>query len=294
MKTDDTNGKDLRDLSHIMLDLKTILQEIKQDRNIETHTSLMAEMDDQSMAAYLAKMRKTGVSDGELDQSAPMLLPTSENSDEEKPSSDAWLDQLGSRIVDSMTQGHQNFKDLLNTSLKSVLDQLKSSLLGALDGILPGLGQTAATIFGFASGGRVPAKRPVLVGERGPEILSLDRPATIINQSDSQQFLKSAQKMRDTSSHQNIQPIKMVADLSQLLGNVAISKAHMPMQENSKPPQVNIYNQTNAQISSQERKGPDGQDMIELVVKEVAGNIARGGQISQVIGHRFGVRSQGY
>jgi hypothetical protein len=48
-------------------------------------------------------------------------------------------------------------------------------------GALIGGGKLAGKLFGmFADGGRPPVGKPILVGERGPEVIILDRPGTVV------------------------------------------------------------------------------------------------------------------
>ncbi len=94
-------------------------------------------------------------------------------------------------------------KKLLSTLKDGALDFLKDIGGQIFGAIIPGGGQlfTALSgLFGFAGGGRVPSGVPVVVGERGPELLVSDRAATVMNNHDSRQFVSqsSASSVRQT------------------------------------------------------------------------------------------------
>lgn len=75
----------------------------------------------------------------------------------------------------------------LGEALTGVLKQLASRglaglIAGGIASFIPGGGflETFRKISGFQSGGRPPVGEPVIVGERGPEKVVFDRPATVI------------------------------------------------------------------------------------------------------------------
>lgn len=79
-------------------------------------------------------------------------------------------------IVNFTKTGKLNFQDLVNTLLEEILRAeirlLASNIMGigggaSGGGVLGGLGK----ILGFANGGIIPTNGPVIVGERGPEML---------------------------------------------------------------------------------------------------------------------------
>lgn len=82
-------------------------------------------------------------------------------------------------IVNFAKTGKFEFKDFLNTVLEELLRSQVRSLIaqtfGGIGGgtsISGGLLTGAAKLLGFANGGIIPTDGPVLVGERGPEIIS--------------------------------------------------------------------------------------------------------------------------
>jgi hypothetical protein len=106
------------------------------------------------------------------------------------------FEQAGKKITDAFVEGRLealNFKDILRILIQDlqktiiqvlILDRVKKAITGALTGqatgglslgrvfqIMTGQGgATTATEGSFATGGAVQSKRPVLVGERGPEL----------------------------------------------------------------------------------------------------------------------------
>ena len=82
-------------------------------------------------------------------------------------------------IVQFARTGKFSFRDLLNTMLEELLRSQVRSLMAQIFGAGTGGGGGGGNIFsffgrmlGFASGGIIPTNSPVLVGERGPEIIS--------------------------------------------------------------------------------------------------------------------------
>ena len=84
---------------------------------------------------------------------------------------------LEDSFVKFVETGKLSFKDLVNSLIADIARSQIRSLLGNLIGG-PGaaatntLGNMFKSLLGFANGGMIPTNRPVLVGERGPEILS--------------------------------------------------------------------------------------------------------------------------
>jgi phage-related minor tail protein len=85
-------------------------------------------------------------------------------------------------IVKFVQTGKLSFKDLANSIIADFARiQAKKLLVGLMDmgggsGILGGLGK----LLGFADGGVIPTNSPVLVGERGPELLMNAAGRTVI------------------------------------------------------------------------------------------------------------------
>ena len=82
-------------------------------------------------------------------------------------------------IVNFAKTGKFEFKDFLNTVLEELLrSQIRSLIAQTFGGIggggsvSGGLLTAGAKLLGFANGGIIPTNGPVLVGERGPEIIS--------------------------------------------------------------------------------------------------------------------------
>ena len=78
-------------------------------------------------------------------------------------------------IVNFAKTGKFNFRDFLNSILEDLLRsqvrQLMAQLFGLGSGSGSGLAASAGRLLGFANGGIIPTNQPVLVGERGPELL---------------------------------------------------------------------------------------------------------------------------
>lgn len=82
-------------------------------------------------------------------------------------------------IVDFAKTGKFEFKDFLNTVLEELLRSQIRQLIAQTFGGMPGGGSITGgliggvgKLLGFANGGIIPTNGPVLVGERGPEIIS--------------------------------------------------------------------------------------------------------------------------
>jgi hypothetical protein len=84
---------------------------------------------------------------------------------------------LEDSFVKFVETGKLSFKDLVNSLIADIARSQIRSLLGNLIGG-PGaaatdtLGNIFKGLLGFANGGMIPTNRPVLVGERGPEIIA--------------------------------------------------------------------------------------------------------------------------
>jgi lambda family phage tail tape measure protein len=96
--------------------------------------------------------------------------------------------ERGARIFKTFTQGMEdaivnftktgklNFNDLVNTLIEEILRAeirlLASNIMGAIGGGSKGGGKSfLGSLLGFANGGIIPTNGPVVVGERGPELL---------------------------------------------------------------------------------------------------------------------------
>lgn len=77
-------------------------------------------------------------------------------------------------IVDFAKTGKFNFRNFLNSILEDLLRSQVRQLIGQIfnSGGSGRSGSAVGKILGFANGGIIPTNSPVLVGERGPEILS--------------------------------------------------------------------------------------------------------------------------
>jgi phage-related minor tail protein len=75
-----------------------------------------------------------------------------------------------------VTTGKFKFKDLISTMIKELVrlaaQQAFKWLLSWATGGTSDIFGAVAKLFGFADGGYVPTNGPILVGERGPEIIS--------------------------------------------------------------------------------------------------------------------------
>jgi lambda family phage tail tape measure protein len=78
-------------------------------------------------------------------------------------------------IVNFVKTGKLNFMDLVNTLLEEILRAeirlLASNIMGSMRGSGGGSGNFLGNLLGFANGGIIPTNGPVIVGERGPELL---------------------------------------------------------------------------------------------------------------------------
>jgi hypothetical protein len=79
-------------------------------------------------------------------------------------------------LVNFAKTGKFEFKDLINTMLEELLrSQLRATMAQIFNvGSRAPAGSSSflGSLLGFANGGMIPTNQPVLVGERGPEILS--------------------------------------------------------------------------------------------------------------------------
>ena len=77
-------------------------------------------------------------------------------------------------IVDFAKTGKFNFRSFLNSILEDLLRSQVRQLIGQIFNAGGGgrTGSTIGRLLGFANGGIIPTNSPVLVGERGPEIIS--------------------------------------------------------------------------------------------------------------------------
>lgn len=101
--------------------------------------------------------------------------------------SEAWTGALNQGLVDAIFRA-QSFGDILDALGKRLLNNALFGLDGSgglLGGITSSLGKSIGGLFsGFASGGTPPINSPFLVGEKGPEIMSFNRPMRVRNAHD--------------------------------------------------------------------------------------------------------------
>jgi phage-related minor tail protein len=190
---------------------------------------------------------------------------------------DGFEDALATMVLD----GEFSFKTLAESFKREFVKKgIEQAMSGVWDN-LPGALSSLATIFsgtgltasdtnivntgtstpvssypihkGSANGGPV-SRGPILVGERGPELLMLDRSGFVAN---------------------NASLAKMGGG-----GGGALS--------------VTVINNTGQESSTTEKDGPDGGRSIEVMIgKAVSSNIARGGNVDQAIRNSYGVNRVG-
>ena len=107
---------------------------------------------------------------------------------------EAFTDFLATRFTDSFMaflDGTKSAQEAFREMAVSILRDLaamiiKMAIFNAMQGAMGGYGgalASAGTFFGMANGGHTSGKRPVLVGEKGPEIFKPDGAGTILNNS---------------------------------------------------------------------------------------------------------------
>ena len=180
-------------------------------------------------------------------------------------------------LVDGFTgklgKNFDGLSGLLNSSLGGLFDSLSSSLGNLLGSILPqGSGPLlgmVTSILGFAGGGRVQPGRAAIVGERGPEILVPSRSGTIINHGDATQMFLGAR------------------------GAAGVASAPMPAAVPVPSTKVVVNNHSGGEAKTKQSRGPNGDELIEVIIGRVADDLARGGQMSEVMNNRYGLSARG-
>ncbi len=99
------------------------------------------------------------------------------------------FDDVGGSVKETFKGVGKNIMDDLGGMLGGSLTDMFTKMFGGTDGGLgAGLGGLFSTglggLLGFAGGGRISADAPVLVGERGPELIIPDRSRSVINAAD--------------------------------------------------------------------------------------------------------------
>tara|TARA_R100000664_G_scaffold13291_1_gene21285 strand:+ start:14 stop:2119 length:2106 start_codon:yes stop_codon:yes gene_type:complete len=128
-----------------------------------------------------------------LEQQLDLIKKKQTEADKLKEKMKAVGDEIKDNIRDNLREaitGAQSFGDAMSNVLKRIRDKI---LDAQLDKLIDGAGDWFSKkadkggffggvkkIFGFADGGRPPAGRPSVVGERGPELFVPDRAGTII------------------------------------------------------------------------------------------------------------------
>lgn len=96
----------------------------------------------------------------------------------------AWVDSTGRRVTDILREmGKLDGKKTFSTHTHTIDVQVRESAAAAA------IGTGSSTIFAFQHGGRHPANQPILVGERGPELLFPDTPGRVMNNHDTQRAM---------------------------------------------------------------------------------------------------------
>ncbi|GHF18118.1 hypothetical protein GCM10017044_10790 [Kordiimonas sediminis] len=111
------------------------------------------------------------------------------------------FDDLGGSVQNIFRDVAQNILG----SLTSVVNQsVGGGFLGSVfSGLMP--------VLGFAGGGRVQANKPILVGERGREIVVPSRPATVMNAADSRPGFGPVAPVVHITNHFDLTPSPAIA-----------------------------------------------------------------------------------
>ena len=102
------------------------------------------------------------------------------------------------------------FKSMASTLLDSLTSKVSASAGGA-GGMLGSLLGSARSLLGFAGGGRIPPGQMAIVGERGAEAIVTDRPATVMNASDSRGTFAGANVTVNMTVNFDLTPSPVVA-----------------------------------------------------------------------------------
>ncbi|TNE60821.1 MAG: hypothetical protein EP335_17430 [Alphaproteobacteria bacterium] len=212
--------------------------------------------------------------------------PDDTKEEEAKSAAEKFWDQTVDSVKGATAQVKVDFANL-GTSLKAIFkavadgiaaairsklgDLIKGGVGGIFDGITSMLFPkplTSEKPMGSASGGRIQPGRLNLVGERGPELLVPDDMATVVNAA------ATGRVMTGLLAPAQAAPLP----------------AKAPDRAETK---VIINNHSGMEARTTRRRGPDGGDIIDVLIGRVAENMARGGEIADAASLRFGLRAQG-
>lgn len=125
--------------------------------------------------------------------------------------SEAWTNALNQGLADAIFRA-KDFGDILDALGKRLLNNALFGLDGAgglLGGITSSIGGKIGGFFsglGFASGGVTPVNSPFLVGERGPELMSFNRPMRVHNAHNTRQMMSGSAPVINQTNHFDLVP----------------------------------------------------------------------------------------
>jgi len=103
---------------------------------------------------------------------------------------DSFGDGLSSALADAVLNAEDLGDALENLAQQLLSDVLRNLIFAPLGGNVGSF--LGGLIPGRAGGGRIGPMSPVLVGERGPELIMSARPATVVNTADSRKLMGAA------------------------------------------------------------------------------------------------------
>jgi len=183
---------------------------------------------------------------------------------------------LGGTIKNIFKAVGQGIANSLQSFLGGLISKGANSLFGLILGSIfptkPAAGGASPLPPGFpkitmaATGGTIGPGQVTLVGEEGPELIVPSSMSTVFTAAQTGRMMTRSAK-----------------------------GASMGMAMPAAVPEtkVIINNHTGAPTTASRRRGPDGGDIIDVVVGRVAENLARGGQVADAAALRFGLTPQG-
>ncbi|MCJ9428696.1 hypothetical protein [Kordiimonas marina] len=192
------------------------------------------------------------------------------------------FNDLGGTIKNIFKAVGQSIASTLQNVLGNMISQGASSLFtGILGAIFPSAPAAAATssavgqptlssmlasVTTAATGGTIRPGQVTLVGEEGPELIVPNSMSTVLTAAQTGKMMARGAK-----------------------GSAMGMAAPTAVPETK----VIINNHSGGEAKASRRRGPDGGDIVDIVIGRVAQDLARGGQVADAASLRFGLTPQG-